>query len=53
MASPSFSGEMWVERASLDFSSANLGSLRLTAVPHEMPGKTTIPPVGRFARLRA
>jgi hypothetical protein len=40
MASPSFSGEMWVERASLDFSSANLGSLRLTAVPHEMPGKS-------------
>ena len=41
MASPSFSGEMWRTRATLDYSSSDLALLRNVAVPNTLPGKSS------------
>ncbi len=41
MATPSFSGQMWVLRRSLSFDDTSLAALRLLAVRHELPGKSS------------
>jgi hypothetical protein len=40
MAAPSFAGEMWVARASLEFTDADMAKLRQLAVPSALPGKS-------------